>query len=257
MLATKRIDYCFECSSFPCNKLERLDKHYREKYGMSMIENLRQIQTYGVKQFLKSEQERWECPACGGIICVHNKTCYTCKGQEEKLSFAFKPKSENVSSDKKWATLSQWDVRESALVVQILLGGLSKLHAHGGEKLPKVIHFEIPAEDTKRAIGFYEKTFGWKFNKYGGEATDYWLVTMGEDVEPGINGAFLRRSTSHYTTVNTISVTSLEDAAKEIKAAGGEVLGPKMAVPSVGYMTYCKDMEGNIFGIMQMDPKAK
>jgi predicted enzyme related to lactoylglutathione lyase len=44
---------------------------------------------------------------------------------------------------------------------------------------------------------------------------------------------------------------------KGIKAAGGEVLGSKMAVPSVGYMTYCRDTEGNIFGIMQMDLKAK
>ena len=32
---------------------------------------------------------------------------------------------------------------------------------------------------------------------------------------------------------------------------------PKMAVPGVGYMTYCKDTEGKIFGIMLMDPTAK
>jgi len=123
--------------------------------------------------------------------------------------------------------------------------------------VPKVIHFEIPAEDTKRAVGFYEKAFSWKFNKYGGEGMDYWLVTAGEDTEPGINGAILKKGESHHTTVNTISVTSFEDAVKRIKAAGGEILGPKMAVPSVGYMTYCKDTEDNIFGIMQMDPKAK
>jgi hypothetical protein len=54
-----------------------------------------------------------------------------------------------------------------------------------------------------------------------------------------------------------ISVPSFEDAVKKIKAAGGEILGPKMTVPSVGYMTYCRDTEGNIFGIMQNDPKSK
>ena len=125
----------------------------------------------------------------------------------------------------------------------------------GGEKIPKVIHFEIPAENTKRAVAFYEQAFGWKFNKY--EGMDYWLATGGEDAESGINGAISVKDDSHPTTINTISVPSFEHAAEKIKAAGGEILGPKMTVPSVGYMAYCKDTEGNIFGIMQMDPKAQ
>ncbi len=123
--------------------------------------------------------------------------------------------------------------------------------------MPKVIHFEIPAKDTKRAVAFYQKAFGWKLDKYGGEEMDYWLATAGEEKEPGINGAIIKKGESHLATVNTISVASFEDAVKKIKAAGGEVLGPKMAVQGVGYMTYCKDTEGNIFGIMQMDSKAK
>ena len=123
--------------------------------------------------------------------------------------------------------------------------------------MPKVIHFEIPAENTKRAIGFYEKALGWKFKQYGGKEMDYWLVTAGEDEEVGINGAIIKKSESHPATVNTVSVTSFEDAVKRIKKAGGKVLGPKTTVPSVGYMAYCKDTEGNIFGIMQTDPKAK
>jgi predicted enzyme related to lactoylglutathione lyase len=125
------------------------------------------------------------------------------------------------------------------------------------EEVPKVIHFEIPAEDAKRAVAFYEKVFGWKLSKYGGEGMDYWLATAGEDKELGINGAISKKDETHPTTVNTISAPSFEGAVKKIKAAGGEILGPKMAVPNVGYMTYCKDTEGNIFGVMQMDPKAK
>jgi predicted enzyme related to lactoylglutathione lyase len=127
---------------------------------------------------------------------------------------------------------------------------------HGGEKVPKVIHFEIPAQDTKRAVAFYEKVFNWKLNNYGG-GMDYWLAAAGEDKEPGINGAIIVKSDTHPTTINTISVPSFEEATKRIREAGGQVLGPKMTVPSVGYMSYCKDTEGNIFGIMQTDPKAK
>lgn len=77
-LATKQIEYCFECTDFPCENLTKLDTRTRAKYGMSMIENLRNIQTHGIEQFLKNEQERWKCSTCGGIIWVHNKTCYTC-----------------------------------------------------------------------------------------------------------------------------------------------------------------------------------
>ena len=123
--------------------------------------------------------------------------------------------------------------------------------------MTKVIHFEIPAEETKRAVAFYEKVFGWEFSKYGGGEMDYWLVKAGEDKEPGINGAIIAKGESHPTTINTISVPSFEAAVKKIKAAGGQILGRKTAVPNVGYMTYCKDTEGNIFGIMQTDPKAK
>ncbi len=78
-LATGQIEYCFECTAFPCTHLKTLDNRYRRKYQMSLIENLHQIQTQGIQQFLKNEQEKWKCPNCGGIVCVHNKTCYTCR----------------------------------------------------------------------------------------------------------------------------------------------------------------------------------
>jgi hypothetical protein len=32
---------------------------------------------------------------------------------------------------------------------------------------------------------------------------------------------------------------------------------PKMTIPGVGYLAYCHDTEGNMFGIMQADPAAK
>ncbi|HPT75026.1 MAG TPA: VOC family protein, partial [Methanomassiliicoccaceae archaeon] len=54
--------------------------------------------------------------------------------------------------------------------------------------MPRVIHFEIPAEDPERAVEFYKKVFGWKIDKWEGPI-DYWLVMTGENDEPGINGA--------------------------------------------------------------------
>jgi predicted enzyme related to lactoylglutathione lyase len=38
---------------------------------------------------------------------------------------------------------------------------------------------------------------------------------------------------------------------------GGQVISPKTPIPGVGYFAQCKDTEGNIFGISQMDQNAK
>lgn len=70
--------FCYDCNDFPCDRLNHLDKRYRTKYRMSMIENLKFIQTNGIKQFLKQEEERWKCPDCGGVICCHNGICFGC-----------------------------------------------------------------------------------------------------------------------------------------------------------------------------------
>ncbi|MFA5364120.1 MAG: DUF3795 domain-containing protein [Candidatus Bathyarchaeia archaeon] len=77
-LATNQVRYCFECSGFPCDTLETLDERYKEKYGISVVENLKFIQSNGMDEFLKREQQKWKCPTCGGVICVHTKRCYAC-----------------------------------------------------------------------------------------------------------------------------------------------------------------------------------
>jgi predicted enzyme related to lactoylglutathione lyase len=121
--------------------------------------------------------------------------------------------------------------------------------------MAKVIHFEIHADNPQRAINFYSKAFGWKIDKWGGEM-DYWLVTAGAEGEPGINGAIMPR-TGNQSTVNTISVASVEEAVKAIEKAGGKITQPKMPIPGIGYFAYCQDTEGNAFGILKPDMSAK
>ena len=70
--------FCFECGKYPCSRLKNLDKRYRTKYGMSMLENLNHIKTAGMGLFLKNQMEKWTCPTCGGLLCVHRPTCLTC-----------------------------------------------------------------------------------------------------------------------------------------------------------------------------------
>jgi hypothetical protein len=42
----------------------------------------------------------------------------------------------------------------------------------------------------------------------------------------------------------------------KVTEKGGTVITPKMPIPGVGWFAYCKDTEGNQFGIMQSDPSA-
>lgn len=70
--------YCFSCDIMPCERLKHLDKRYRTKYGMSMVENLAGIRRLGIIKFVKNERSRWKCPKCGGTICVHRGYCYNC-----------------------------------------------------------------------------------------------------------------------------------------------------------------------------------
>jgi len=58
--------------------------------------------------------------------------------------------------------------------------------------MPRVIHFEIPADDPARAVKFYADVFGWQSQKWDGPM-EYWLVATGKAPAPGIDGGILRR----------------------------------------------------------------
>lgn len=77
-LTKHQIQYCFECAEMPCPHLQRLDKRYRERYNMSMVENLKEIKAKGMEVFLKGQQEKYRCPKCGDVVCVHDGKCYGC-----------------------------------------------------------------------------------------------------------------------------------------------------------------------------------
>ncbi|MFC1901317.1 DUF3795 domain-containing protein [Chloroflexota bacterium] len=78
MIKTSQSGFCFECVKYPCKRLKQLDKRYRTKYVMSMIENLGSIKGIGLSAFIENEKERWHCVKCGGVICVHRGYCYNC-----------------------------------------------------------------------------------------------------------------------------------------------------------------------------------
>lgn len=116
--------------------------------------------------------------------------------------------------------------------------------------MKRVIHFEVSADEPDRAVKFYQDVFGWEILKWDGPV-DYWLTTTGAESDPGINGAIKHREDPKQAITNTIDVPSVDEFSKKIVAAGGEVIVPKMEIPGVGFHAYCRDTEGNIFGIME------
>ena len=72
------VEYCFGCAGFPCARLSHLDQRYRTKYGTSPIHNLRSIHEIGINNFVKSEEQKWTCPGCGSLLCMHKPQCLSC-----------------------------------------------------------------------------------------------------------------------------------------------------------------------------------
>ena len=72
------IEFCFECNYYPCDILTGLDNRYRERFGMSMIDNLNEIKSKGINYFMKSQETKYKCKKCGNLISVHSKKCFIC-----------------------------------------------------------------------------------------------------------------------------------------------------------------------------------
>ena len=77
-LLVGEVRFCFMCADFPCKRLRALDKRYRGKYHMSMMENLAFIREHGVHSFLEEQKAKWRCGRCGNEICCHNGLCLSC-----------------------------------------------------------------------------------------------------------------------------------------------------------------------------------
>lgn len=133
----------------------------------------------------------------------------------------------------------------------------------------RVVHFEIHAADPERAAAFYRAAFDWDVKEWVIPGVNipnenrYWLATTGADSARGINGGVMFRRgapPAEGQPVNayvcTIGVASLDESLQRVMTAGGTTAVPRMPIKGVGWLAYCKDTEGNIFGMMQEDPSA-
>ncbi|MCV7288527.1 VOC family protein [Mycolicibacterium wolinskyi] len=121
----------------------------------------------------------------------------------------------------------------------------------------RVVHFEVPFSDGKRAKDFYQQVFGWQVNEYPemnytGVATGP-VAESGMPAEPGYigGGMFEREPAYPQGPVITIDVPSIDAALEKIRSLGGEQIGEKTAVGEMGFAAYFKDTEGNVLGLWE------
>lgn len=122
-----------------------------------------------------------------------------------------------------------------------------------------VVHFEIPADDQKRARKFYQEALGWRIEPVPG--MDYSMVIttdMDDDGPPAaagaINGGMMAREGQITAPVITVDVPDIDATLKSVEALGGSVVMPKNEIPGMGFTAYFKDPEGNVMGLWENLP---
>jgi len=127
-------------------------------------------------------------------------------------------------------------------------------------KMNPVVHFEMPAKDTKRMSDFYAKIFGWELKSMPAEMGEYVLATTTETGENGrpttpgaINGGFYKVGDDGATPAPAvvIAVDDIKESMEKVKQAGGKVLGEVQDIPGVGLYVNVMDCEGNKVNLLQ------
>lgn len=116
----------------------------------------------------------------------------------------------------------------------------------------KLAHFAIEADDVDRALGFYQSVFGWRFSPWG--PPGFYLIDGA-----GVHAALQQRRepppAGRKGFECSFAVSDIDATSALIEAAGGRLLGPKHAIPTVCELRPFADTEGNEAIICQYAPE--
>lgn len=109
---------------------------------------------------------------------------------------------------------------------------------------------EIPVTDMDRAVAFYNEVFGFEMT-VDTTTGPMPMAVLGNAMEAG--GAHLfpgKPATEGGSTVHITLPDTLEAGSERLKAAGGQVLSPPIAIPD-GRFVYARDLDGNSIGLFE------
>ena len=116
----------------------------------------------------------------------------------------------------------------------------------------KLVHFELPADDTARAKGFWSGVFGWEFGDAPGVDFEYSMVRTGEDQ----GGAVYPRFQGEKGPIVYFDTDDIDGSIAKVRENGGNA-DDKQPIPHVGWFARCSDTEGNDFSLFQSDESVQ
>jgi uncharacterized protein len=116
--------------------------------------------------------------------------------------------------------------------------------------MSKIVHFEIPADDTARAKQFWGTLFGVEFQTYEGPI-EYHMFQ--NDDQTG--GGLYPRQEGEQGLITYFGVDDIDAARAKVQELGGKS-EDKAPVPGMGWYARAVDTEGNAFSLWQSDETA-
>ena len=115
--------------------------------------------------------------------------------------------------------------------------------------MTKIVHFEIPVDDTQKSRTFWSGLFGWQFEAYPGPS-EYHMTRIDDQSGAAISSEPGKRGPRTYFDVEDIKA-----GVAKVSELGGKSSDP-MPVPGMGWFATCEDDQGNEFGLWQSDTSA-
>lgn len=115
------------------------------------------------------------------------------------------------------------------------------------------VWFELRAKDPEKSGAFFAHVVGWKRSTMPIGGQSYTLL----ETDDGAVGGVVQSEEACFTSY--VSVDDVDDAARRVERAGGEVLGKPYDAPTVGRMVEVKDPDGAAFHLFKAergDPPA-
>ena len=114
----------------------------------------------------------------------------------------------------------------------------------------RMVHVEIPVDDSAGGTKFWGSLFGWQFQAYP-EGSEYHMASLTDEMGAAVSGMERgKRGLRVY-----FETDDMDASVAKVRELGGQA-DDKMPVPTMGWFAVCKDPEGNEFGLWQHDAEA-
>lgn len=116
--------------------------------------------------------------------------------------------------------------------------------------------FDIYVDDMARAASFYEAVLGQTLEDMPDPTGESDMKAFAADMgRYGAGGALTKSAHGRPGAGGTVIYFSVQDCGQEearVADAGGEVVRPKFSIGEFGFVSLCRDTEGNLFGLNSM-----